>query len=171
MRYIQLLFAVILTFSSCKEKIKAPEIDLSEEKVKITNELDQLDWILGKWSNENEESQSYEVWQRTNDSVFSASSITVVEGDTVFVESMVLEQKNGEVTLKATTEGQNKGATVGFRFVGTNDGEFIFENKQHDFPQRIIYTNPVKDSIHAWIVGISEGEFTKVDFYFKRDSN
>jgi hypothetical protein len=47
----------------------------------------------------------------------------------------------------------------------------VFENKAHDFPQPIVYTNPKRDSIHAWVEGMVEEELKKSDFYFSWNSN
>ena len=53
--------------------------------------------------------------------------------------------------------------------IPSKEGTFTFENAKHDFPSRISYTNPVKDSIHAWIEGTVNGEARKSDFYYKRN--
>ena len=87
----------------------------------------------------------------------------------VFAETMALEQKADSLLLTVATANQNDKKPVTFKMISSENGQFTFENKDHDFPQRIIYTNPAKDSLHAWIEGIVNGESKKVDFYFSRN--
>lgn len=77
-------------------------------------------------------------------------------------------QDNQDVYFSAADALQNGGKAVAFRLIPDEEGFFVFENNLHDFPKRIIYTNSVKNSTHAWIVGVEEGKMRKVDFYFVR---
>jgi len=40
----------------------------------------------------------------------------------------------------------------------------FFENKKHDFPQRIIYSNIKSDSLYARIEGMDKGKYRAVEF-------
>src|SRR5690606_2316466 len=111
---------------------------------------------------------SQETWSKENDSAFTAFSFTQIGEETIFAETMVLEQKSGRVLLTVATANEKGSPPVPFRLVSSEENEFIFENKSHDFPERIIYTNPTKDSLHAWIEGTINGERKKVDFLFSR---
>jgi len=70
--------------------------------------------------------------------------------------------------LTVATANQNDEKPVTFKLVSSENGQFTFENKDNDFPERIIYTNPVKDSLHAWIEGSVNGEAKRIDFSFSR---
>ena len=170
MKKLLVFVSVIAVFYSCKNETQK-EISVVDETVmpsKKIDKLSQLNWLLGSWQNVSEESTSKEIWTKVNDSLFEAKSFTIVENDTLFSETVQLFQDNQDVYFSATDALQNGGKAVAFRLVPDEEGLFVFENNLHDFPKRIIYTNPVKDSIHAWIVGLQEGQMRKVDFYFER---
>ncbi|HPE82962.1 MAG: hypothetical protein KDC94_07135 [Aequorivita sp.] len=165
-----LLFLVFpLLLNSCKNSSKAEE---SKEEIvtKSFEKIDQLQWLLGTWVNQNGEEYSQETWSAENDSTFTAYSfIEANKKKVVFAETMALEQKADSLLLTVATANQNDVKPVTFKMISSENGQFTFENKDHDFPQRIIYTNPAKDSLHAWIEGIVNGESKKVDFYFSRN--
>lgn len=170
MKKLFLLISVVAAFYACKNDTKKDGL-LEVESTPVTKKLDklsQLNWLIGAWQNVSEEGTSKEIWAKVNDSLYEAESFTLVENDTVFYETVQLFQDNNEVYFSATDALQNGGKAVAFKLVPDEAGLFVFENNLHDFPKRIIYTNPVKDSIHAWIVGIQEGQMLKVDFYFER---
>ena len=137
--------------------------EISYDKIK------QLTWLEGNWTNISENSQSYEAWSIENDSTLVSLSYTTVKGDTVFIETMSLQENRNGVFMTVDVPDQNE-APVRFTMIPSKEGVFTFENESHDFPKRITYSNPVKDSIHAWIEGIVEGEDRKVDFYFERSN-
>ncbi len=167
MKNFLLLFFALIVLNSCKNN---SETQNSETEIGTENfeKINQLQWLLGTWINENGEEFSQETWSKENESSFTAFSFTQVAKETVFSETMALEQKGDSLLLTVATANQNDQKPVAFKLISSEKGEFIFENKSHDFPERIIYTNPVKDSLHAWIEGTVNGQPKKVDFYFSR---
>jgi hypothetical protein len=151
------------SFLCCKESGKKP--DLSEKKFET---MEQLQWLVGNWSSGNSQRRSYEIWTKENDSTLAAYNYTTVETDTVFVETVILQQLENDVFYTVLVPDQNDAQAVTFKLIPSSPGVFTFENKAHDFPQRISYSNPVKDSIHAWIDGMVDGKLKKVDFGYRR---
>ncbi|CAM3482275.1 DUF6265 family protein [Aequorivita lipolytica] len=163
-----LLFILLpLLLNSCKNNSETKNSE-TETAVNKFEKIDQLQWLLGTWTNESGEEFSQETWSRENESSFTAFSFTQVGKETVFAETMALEQKGENLFLAVVTVNQNNENPVTFKMVSSENGQFTFENKDHDFPERITYSNPVKDSLHAWIEGTVNGEAKKVDFYFSR---
>lgn len=161
-----LLFALLLILlNSCKNN---SESEKSETEITSTDKIEQLQWLLGTWTNGSGKEYSQETWAAENDSTFTAYSFVEVKKKVVFAETMALEQKLGDLFLTVATANKKGEDPVTFKMVSSENGQFIFENKKHDFPNRIVYTNPVKDSLHAWIEGSPNGEFKKVDFYFSK---
>ena len=165
-KYIFLVFLPILIFS-CKNNSESVSTEsiVSNRKYK---KIEQLAWLLGTWTHESGEKFSQETWSKENDSTFTAFSFTQVDGETVFAETMALEQKNNVLQLTAADANDKGSPPVTFRFISSEENQFTFENKSHDFPERITYTNPVKDSLHAWIEGTVNNEKKKVEFKFSR---
>ena len=144
---------------------------MSETEIVAKNfeKINQLQWLLGSWTNRTDNKFSRETWSKQNDSTFSGFSYTVVDNDTVFAETMMLQQKDGNLLFTAAVPNQNDELPVTFKLIPSEKGQFVFENKNHDFPERIFYTNPTKDSIHAWIEGTINGEKKVVNFPFSRE--
>jgi hypothetical protein len=161
------IIGVFTLFFSCKNEEKKKVIS---EEIKFSKILE-LGWLEGTWTNINDESRSYEKWTKINDSSLSAFNYVMVANDTVFVEVVNLQERLNEVFFTVKVPEQNDSEAVTFKLIPSEKGVFTFENKEHDFPKRITYSNPVKDSIHAWIEGEVEGEFRKVDFLYKREND
>ena len=160
---IALILCLILTFFSCKKEVKQTEV-LKKNYEKI----EQLQWLIGNWTNITEKKQSFENWQKANDSTLKAHSYTIVENDTVFAERITLQQIDTTVAFTVVAYNENDNKPVTFILKPTNNNISTFENLKHDFPSKISYSNPVKDSIHAWIEGNMDNEQVKVDFYYKK---
>ena len=75
-----------------------------------------------------------------------------------------MQLKGDDLFYIPTVKNQNNGEPVSFKLVSGKNGEFVFENKQHDFPQRIIYRNPNPDSLYARIEGYQQGKVHKEEF-------
>lgn len=59
-------------------------------------------------------------------------------------------------------------AAAEFRGILVSDTALVFENPEHDFPQRIGYTRVGPDSLAGWIEGDSGGELRRIRFPFRR---
>ncbi|WP_347374889.1 DUF6265 family protein [Aequorivita sp. Q41] len=167
MKKYLLLLTFPLLLNACKntsEEKPSVEVIVNKSYDKIVS----LQWLLGTWVNENEAEFSQETWSKENDSTYTAYSFVEHNGEVVFAETMALEQKASELLLTVATANQNDEKPVTFKLVTSENGHFTFENKNHDFPQRITYTNPVSDSLHAWIEGTIKEETKKMDFYFRK---
>ena len=165
-KYLLFLLLPVL-LNSCKNnsETQPSETEITEENFEKIN---QLQWLLGTWTNESGDEFSQETWSKENASSFTGFSFTQVGKQTVFSETMALEQKRDSLLLTVATANQNDEKPVTFKLVSSENGQFTFENKDNDFPERIIYTNPVKDSLHAWIEGSVNGEAKRIDFSFSR---
>ncbi len=166
-KYLLLLIVIPLLYS-CKNNSETEKPE-TETASKNFEKIEQLNWLLGTWVNEFTPEFSKESWTRENDSTFSAFSFTKVHNDTVFSETMFLQQKDGKLLMTVTEASENGDVPVTFRLVSSEKMQFVFENKKHDFPKRIVYTQPVKDSLVAWIEGPVDGENKKLYFHFSKE--
>jgi len=164
---VVIVMSLSILFFSCKNEVKK---EVVSEEIKFSK-IVELEWLNGDWTNITEESQSYESWAKLNDSTMISFSYVMVEKDTVFAEVMAIQEQSKGVFLTVKVPDQNDSEVVNFKLIPSKKGSFTFENKAHDFPKRITYSNPVKDSIHAWIDGVVEGESRRVDFLYKRVSD
>ena len=111
----------------------------------------QLSWLMGTWKMNAGSGQVIEQWKQLNDSTFQGKSLFVkAPGDSVLQESIELSLRKGEWSYNPTVVDQNDRLPVKFRIIFIGKGEFICENRVHDFPQRIAYRR-IKNSVFASI--------------------
>jgi hypothetical protein len=123
-----------------------------------------MDWVIGTWENRSDKGDLQETWTKTDDSTYHGKTFMIVNRDTVFSETISLEERGGELHYIPITRDQNSSFPVRFKYISTENGEIIFENKEHDFPQRVIYKNAGSDSLYARIEGNENGQFRKEEF-------
>ena len=93
-------------------------------------------------------------------------SRSVRNGETVAFEFIrIVEQEGGGLQFIASPSGQN---TARFSLFSLSDREVIFENPDHDFPQRIIYRLMSDEDLLGRIEGTIDGKERAVDFPMKK---
>jgi hypothetical protein len=128
--------------------------------------VSQLNWLVGTWKMNAGSGYVIEQWKQLNDSTLGGKSLFVkVPGDSILQESIELSLRKGEWSYNPTVVDQNNKRPVKFRLIFIGKGEFICENRSHDFPQRIAYRR-IEDSLFASIEGTRNGKYSKVNFDF-----
>jgi hypothetical protein len=127
--------------------------------------LPALSWMSGCWSMNSGPMTIDEQWTKPAAGTLLGSSRTIKEGRTVFHEFMRIEQRGAEITY--TPRIGTKAEPVSFRLIKQTADEVIFENRAHDFPQRIIYRK-VPGGLQARIEGLDKGKPRAEDFPYKR---
>jgi hypothetical protein len=159
MKRILALFSIFFLLQACSPPVKEDPQQLK---------LERMTWLIGTWKNVDGDFTTYEIWEKKSDKLFSGKSFSLQGNDTVFYESITLQQNGNETFYIPTVRGQNENKPVAFKFLKWQDGEFIFENKEHDFPQQIVYKNPQPDFLCARIQGKQDGKEHHEDFDFVR---
>lgn len=131
-----------------------------------TSQLKQFEWLQGIWIGEKDDAVLTETWKKNGDE-FEGLSIVVIGPDTVFSEKMFLQEIDDTITYTVYLKENSDG--VAFKLKDFNGKEAVFENKENDFPQRIIYMKPLNDSLYARIEGEQGGNFSKEEFFFRRE--
>ncbi|HYJ37362.1 MAG TPA: DUF6265 family protein [Chitinophagaceae bacterium] len=131
----------------------------------VFNELQQLS---GTWKMETKRGAIYESWSKTGKDEMLGKSFKLNGNDTITLENVRLSKSSDGLFYIPIVPNQNEGKAVSFKMINSSNSTFVFENKAHDFPQRIIYHLISKDSVHAWIEGTKNGKEGRSDFYYKR---
>lgn len=112
---------------------------------------------------------TYESWVKINDSVLAGKSYRLINTmDTLLLEEVQLVRKGSTIFYIPVVQGQNDLLPVSFKLISTEKDVFVFDNPEHDFPQKINYELPKNDNLHAWIEGMDKGSYRKSDFYYKK---
>lgn len=148
---ILLMFAAILVSCANNEKPAETKADLKD-----------FSWLLGKWANKDSSQMYVEFWEQSNDSTYKGNSYMLGNGDTLFSEKLSLELRADGIYYIPVTSNQNEQKPVLFKLVKDSvvaANTLVFENKLHNFPQRIVYEHPHADTIKARIEGMDKGKF------------
>jgi hypothetical protein len=115
------------------------------------------------------EGGAYEEWSEPKgDSMIGRAYKLSGPSDTIVSEQIVLKKVGESIWYIPTVAGQNSGKPVAFKMIAYSDSSFTFENKEHDFPQRVIYRFVNNDSIVATIEGLDSTVRRFFDFYYTR---
>lgn len=100
------------------------------------NPLHKLAWLAGDWRLQSGSTIIEERWTGGEGGMMVGLSRTIRNGSTASFEFLRIESRDGGVFYVAQPNG---GAPTEFRLISSTDTELVFENLQHDFPQRIRY--------------------------------
>jgi hypothetical protein len=122
-------------------------------------------WLAGCWDGSGGNRESLEQWMKPSGGTMLGMSRTVAGGKTVAYEFLQLREQDGDIFYVAKPSGQ---AEASFKLIKFANQEAVFENPQHDFPQRIMYRLEKDGSLAAAIEGTSKGKLKKIDFPMRR---
>ena len=89
-----------------------------------------------------------------------------VRGDTlVEFELVVIREQGDQLAYEAHPSGQPSAV---FLSRTLTDSTVVFENLEHDFPQRIGYQRNGPNTLLAWIEGSQQGQFRRIEFPYRR---
>ena len=125
-----------------------------------------LAWLSGCWAAVDQDVGSTEQWMPPAGGTMLGVSRSVRDGKTLAFEFIrIVEQDDGKLVFIASPSGQN---TASFSMTSIKVGEVIFENPDHDFPQRIIYRLISEWDLLGRIEGTIDGTERAVDFPMKK---
>jgi hypothetical protein len=90
---------------------------------------------------------------------------TVRDGRLVEYELVVIRKEGDALAYEAHPSGQKSAVFLARTVTETT---VVFENPQHDFPQRVGYERTGGDALLAWIEGTSRGQSRRVEFPYRR---
>jgi Domain of unknown function (DUF6265) len=127
--------------------------------------VDRLAWLEGRWEGEKGGLSMEEHWTSVRGGALLGLHRDVKGGRMVSFEFLRIE---------ATPEGTFYFASprskppVPFKLVESDDTRAVFENRQHDFPQRILYWLDAAGALHARIEGPQGGKTISEEWTWAR---
>lgn len=140
---------------------------LMTQTMSCHNYFAQLHQLQGTWKMQQKDNVLYESWKSIGPKQLSGKAYKLHGADTVVLEEVILELDTSGIYYRPLV-AENQGR-VSFKLISAGDKKFVFENKAHDFPQRVIYQFITKDSLHAWIEGTVNGVEKRSDYYYRRN--
>jgi len=127
--------------------------------------VDRVAWLQGCWRSTRGEATVEEQWMAPRAGTMLGMGRTVRGGKLVEYELVLIKEQEGALAYEAHPSGQ---PTATFKAATVSDGSVVFENPQHDFPQRVGYRRNGADALDAWIEGQANGKSRRVDFSYQR---
>ena len=128
-------------------------------------DIKELAWLAGCWASDEAEPGSGERWLLIGEVLIGVSR-TIRQGKEPEVEHMEIGYlADGKLAFVAHPAGQR---AVTFVLRRIRDGEVVFENREHDYPQRIVYTLEGDSKLRARIEGTQADAPRVVEFPMTR---
>ncbi|HEX9798558.1 MAG TPA: DUF6265 family protein [Thermoanaerobaculia bacterium] len=128
--------------------------------------IERLAWLSGCWQSLGGEPGSGEQWTPPAGDTLLGTSRTVRGGRTVAYEFLRIRRlDDGRLAYVALPSGQRE---TTFPLLAAGERSAVFENLDHDFPQRVLYTLEEGGALRARIEGTDQGRSRAVDFPLRR---
>ena len=125
--------------------------------------IDKFGFMTGCWeSTGSKERLGTEQWMKPAGGLMMGMGRTLSGGKAVDWEFMRIEQRGGEVFFIAHPKAN--ATETPFKLIRLDDGGAVFENPEHDFPQRVIYRLTKEGNLAARIEGTTKGKPEGIDF-------
>lgn len=128
------------------------------------DEVGKLGWMAGSWIQEKDGVTTREAWLAPLGGAMAGASQTNRPGRPPAVEHMTITAEPAGATFTALLPGQ---PPTPFVLKPGGEGEAVFENPAHDFPQRVIYRRCGAD-LCARIEGTVGGKARTVEWRYVR---
>lgn len=109
--------------------------------------IKKLHWLKGKWSRVTANVEQFETWNITSDSMLEGEGYSIKSNNKKVTEKLAIKWLDKKLVYIADVP-HNK-APVIFQNVLLNDTIAVFENKSHDYPNKISYIKLNKRSFRV----------------------
>ncbi|MBL7917668.1 MAG: hypothetical protein JNM96_04675 [Bacteroidia bacterium] len=114
-----------------------------------------FNWLVGNWESKTNEGKVYESWKLLADNKLEGVGGEVFKKDTVFKENITLTTMGKYWVYVPIVGNQNP---ILFTLVKSENNLFVFENKEHDFPNKIVYEYIDEKTIKTTVEGNMKGK-------------
>ena len=129
------------------------------------SKIEALAWFAGAWSGDEGPVSMEEHWTPAKGGSMLGLHRDVKGGKTVEFEFLRIAETPGGLVYFASPMGR---PATPFRLVEGGEKRAAFENKEHDFPQRILYWLTPDDVLHARIEGPRGGKTVSREWAWNR---
>lgn len=132
-----------------------------EEKSPFTD----LEWLVGGWARVEGGVRMEECWLPARGGIMLGVHRDVFSKEKAFFEYLRIGLDGKDLVYYASPLGRKATA---FRMKSLSKGKVVFENPDHDFPQRIIYRLKDKTTLVARIEGTEKGKEKSSQWEWKK---
>jgi hypothetical protein len=122
-------------------------------------------WLAGTWGQAKKTQTVTEMWLAPQDGAMAGVTLTTRPGRPPRAEYAKITREPAGLTYTAVVGTQ---PPVPFVAIPAEGGWLVFENKAHDFPQRVAY-RPCDVDLCAAIEGLVNGKLERQEWRYKRN--
>lgn len=126
--------------------------------------VEQVGWLAGCWEHASAQRTVEEQWMAPRAHTMLSAGRTIRDDRLVEFEMVLIREQDGRLAYESHPSGQPSAVFMS-RTIAAH--EVVFENLQHDFPQRIGYRRD-GNLLLAWIEGPRNGQTRRVEFPYRR---
>jgi hypothetical protein len=126
--------------------------------------IDKVAWLQGCWESGAPPRTVEESWMPPRAGTMIGMGRTIRDGKLLEYELVVIREQDGRLAYHAHPSGQPSAV---FLSTAIGDSTVVFENPDHDFPQKVGYRRD-GESLVAWIEGTASGKLRRVEFPYRR---
>jgi uncharacterized protein DUF6265 len=141
---------------------------IAQQPTYTTKEFKPLHGLTGLWKMDGKRGALYEEWQAIGDNQLTGRSYKINNNDTMVLENVVISLQGNVIFYTPVVRDQNNQQPVPFKLISYNNNKYVFENKEHDYPQRVIYELISANDLRARIEGTKNGKESGSDFIYSR---
>lgn len=125
-----------------------------------------LHWLIGTWKGGSEGNEYLESWAwQKGGALVGRAELKNSSGEVLVSEILKIETFGDHTIYLASV---NRRRPVLFTLVESKQEQWVFENKEHDFPQRIVYKRESRNRLLARVEGVSDGKEIREEFRLTR---
>lgn len=122
--------------------------------------------LAGMWEGIQGSGVYHEEWSVQSDDSLKGRAYLLMKGGIRNPEALSIVKENDEIYYVADVS--HNSAPVKFRLIGLSGKLFVFENPDHDFPQKITYDLTEPDFLNAVIEAVTDGKLKQVEFRLRK---
>ena len=122
-----------------------------------------LNLLNGKWKLKTNSFEAYEEWKVKDETEIAGISYSIEDGEQKKNEDLFIKKVGEFWAYIAAPKNQNPAL---FYLTSFKDNRFIFENPEHDFPNKIIYHFTDRKTIAVTVEGEDDDGPQKIEFTF-----
>ena len=129
--------------------------------------VDSLAWLAGSWASDSAGTRIEEHWMAPRGGEMVGMHRDVVRGRAISFEFFRIVADSQGVAYLTSPRGR---PALRFGLKEMYPRKVVFENAQHDFPQRILYWLDADERLHARIEGTTGGKAASEDWIWSKSS-
>ncbi len=125
--------------------------------------------LIGEWAAPYKGGELIEKWELKYEKMMNGKTVFLKGDEEKSQEHINLVLEDRRIYYIPTVTGQNNDEPVKFTLIEiVDENKFIFENKDHDFPQRIIYDLKTPGVLVATIEGETKNGMKSINYTYKK---